>query len=89
VTGAAVGAGSAKRLTTLPLADFVPAHAVEDAVLMVDAKPAGRKPPFDGSTDGGAAAPTFAVTTATQVARIVHTLNERPTHFNSIRLARS
>ena len=74
---------------TLPLADLVPAHAVENAVLMVDAEPAGREPPFDDSTDGGAAAPALGITTATQVVRIVHALYERPTHVNSIRLARS
>ena len=74
---------------TLPLADFVPTHAVEDAALMVDAEPPGREPPLDGSADGGAAAPALGIATATQVARIVHALDERPTHFNSIRLARS
>ena len=74
---------------TLPLADFVTAHAVGDAVLMADAEPPGREPPLDASADGGAAAPAPGITTATQVARIVHALDERPTALNSIRLARS
>jgi hypothetical protein len=81
----AQAAGSAKRLTALPLANLVLAHAVEDAVLMVDAEEAGWEPPLDGSTNRGAAAPALGIATTTQVARVMNALNERPTHFNPIR----
>ena len=47
-------------LLALPLTDFVPGHAVEEAVVVAEPEVAGRKPPLDGATNSGAPAPSVA-----------------------------
>jgi hypothetical protein len=76
----AFGLRSSKLLATLPFADLVLGHAVEDAVRVVDAKPSRREPPLHRPPDCGAAAPAVRVAATLVVVRIVNPLDERSFH---------
>ncbi len=72
-------------LFALPVANLIPGHPVERAVLVAKPEPAGRKPPLDETADRCTAAPTIGIAAAFVVVRVMDATQQRPIrHGNSL-----
>ena len=75
--GVEQGLALAQLLLTLPFANLIPRHAVEDVVLVADPEESGREPPFDESSDPRSPAPAVRIAATLVVARVVDAMEQR------------
>jgi len=75
--GVGQGLALAQLLLTLPFADLIPRHTVEDVVLVTDPEESGGEPPLNESSDPRSPAPAVRIAAALVVARVVDAMEQR------------